>query len=108
MGVLCCIDVVVFFFSSRRRHTRCSRDWSSDVCSSDLFVRRQCADLFFSQSPALSGSAGRLGRPRSSSPERGAESRRDAKRREHHRNATKGETYIHSITSPNLGALFLV
>src|SRR2546429_1957124 len=29
---------VVFFFSSRRRHTRCSRDWSSDVCSSDLAI----------------------------------------------------------------------
>src|SRR5687768_18336472 len=29
-------DVILFFFSSRRRHTRCSRDWSSDVCSSDL------------------------------------------------------------------------
>src|SRR2546429_3299733 len=28
-----------FFFSSRRRHTRCSRDWSSDVCSSDLVAR---------------------------------------------------------------------
>src|SRR2546429_5910160 len=28
-----------FFFSSRRRHTRCSRDWSSDVCSSDLDSR---------------------------------------------------------------------
>src|SRR6266542_6204951 len=28
--------VVFFFFSSRRRHTRCYRDWSSDVCSSDL------------------------------------------------------------------------
>src|SRR2546422_478287 len=28
--------VTLFFFSSRRRHTRCSRDWSSDVCSSDL------------------------------------------------------------------------
>src|SRR2546429_408469 len=28
---------VGFFFSSRRRHTRCRRDWSSDVCSSDLF-----------------------------------------------------------------------
>src|SRR5690606_19915303 len=28
----------VFFFSSRRRHTRFSRDWSSDVCSSDLLV----------------------------------------------------------------------
>src|SRR5215813_14798501 len=27
---------IVFFFSSRRRHTRCGRDWSSDVCSSDL------------------------------------------------------------------------
>src|SRR2546429_9966182 len=27
-----------FFFSSRRRHTRCSRDWSSDVCSSDLYL----------------------------------------------------------------------
>src|SRR5690606_40711741 len=29
-------DSVAFFFSSRRRHTRFSRDWSSDVCSSDL------------------------------------------------------------------------
>src|SRR5256884_8855367 len=28
----------MFLFSSRRRHTRCSRDWSSDVCSSDLDV----------------------------------------------------------------------
>src|SRR5690625_6269996 len=28
-----------FFFSSRRRHTRWPRDWSSDVCSSDLFTR---------------------------------------------------------------------
>src|SRR5262245_62228275 len=29
-------DLVSFFFSSRRRHTRCLSDWSSDVCSSDL------------------------------------------------------------------------
>src|SRR5690349_25086271 len=28
--------VKAFFFSSRRRHTRSLRDWSSDVCSSDL------------------------------------------------------------------------
>src|SRR5438045_9633050 len=28
--------IFVFFFSSRRRHTRCLSDWSSDVCSSDL------------------------------------------------------------------------
>src|SRR2546422_4287261 len=31
-----CFFFFCFFFSSRRRHTRCSRDWSSDVCSSDL------------------------------------------------------------------------
>src|SRR5690606_40993042 len=31
-----CLFSCVFFFSSRRRHTRFSRDWSSDVCSSDL------------------------------------------------------------------------
>src|SRR5690606_40204507 len=30
------VCVCFFFFSSRRRHTRFSRDWSSDVCSSDL------------------------------------------------------------------------
>src|SRR5699024_11793493 len=30
------LSVVTFFFSSRRRHTRSKRDWSSDVCSSDL------------------------------------------------------------------------
>src|SRR5882724_2012555 len=29
---------IIFFFSSRRRHTRCLSDWSSDVCSSDLFA----------------------------------------------------------------------
>src|SRR5690606_3644967 len=34
-----------FFFSSRRRHTRFSRDWSSDVCSSDLRRERQCPPL---------------------------------------------------------------
>src|SRR6266704_4430152 len=30
------MDELLFFFSSRRRHTRSKRDWSSDVCSSDL------------------------------------------------------------------------
>src|SRR5690606_41036897 len=33
-----------FFFSSRRRHTRFSRDWSSDVCSSDL---SHCRTMLF-------------------------------------------------------------
>src|SRR5437899_5894679 len=30
------VNHLFFFFSSRRRHTRCLSDWSSDVCSSDL------------------------------------------------------------------------
>src|ERR1035441_10988181 len=33
------LSVHFFFFSSRRRHTRCLSDWSSDVCSSDLDAR---------------------------------------------------------------------
>src|SRR2546421_1762661 len=33
-----------FFFSSRRRHTRSDRDWSSDVCSSDLSKKRMCIE----------------------------------------------------------------
>src|SRR5438045_7300977 len=34
------LNVFYFFFSSRRRHTRCLSDWSSDVCSSDLYRAR--------------------------------------------------------------------
>src|SRR5699024_11393099 len=33
-----CGDAVFVFFPSRRRHTRSTRDWSSDVCSSDLVI----------------------------------------------------------------------
>src|SRR5256885_3872214 len=38
MRIICSIVYVtcIFFFSSRRRHTRLQGDWSSDVCSSDL------------------------------------------------------------------------
>src|SRR5690554_7484549 len=36
-----------FFFSSRRRHTRCGRDWSSDVCSSDLLTGPRMANSEF-------------------------------------------------------------
>src|SRR6476659_5283020 len=36
-----------FFFSSRRRHTRCLSDWSSDVCSSDL----RSASIFWIEHP---------------------------------------------------------
>src|ERR1035441_10756492 len=41
---------VALFFSSRRRHTRCLSDWSSDVCSSDLQIFRgylRCLDMDF-------------------------------------------------------------
>src|SRR5437899_8576788 len=34
-------NLPLFFFSSRRRHTRCLSDWSSDVCSSDLVIITQ-------------------------------------------------------------------
>src|SRR5690606_1991112 len=56
-----------FFFSSRRRHTRFSRDWSSDVCSSDLEgalglwlegragQRGSAADRVFPHRPRLAG-----------------------------------------------------
>src|SRR5438874_2401981 len=38
-----CYYFFFFFFSSRRRHTRSLRDWSSDVCSSDLSLTRESA-----------------------------------------------------------------
>src|SRR5207302_5961276 len=58
--------VAEFFFSSRRRHTRFSRDWSSDVCSSDLsdthfdMVRVGIAMYGVSPAPALDGQAASL------------------------------------------------
>src|SRR6266508_5060173 len=39
------IDMFFFFFSSRRRHTRWPRDWSSDVCSSDLMTQRLVEEM---------------------------------------------------------------
>src|SRR5690606_39551433 len=49
-GVMFCS----FFFSSRRRHTRFSRDWSSDVCSSDL-LGDQRASRIDGVEPPLTG-----------------------------------------------------
>src|SRR3712207_685695 len=50
--------VCIFFFSSRRRHTRYWRDWSSDVCSSDLEVAEDGGEYgkaaaFYQESLAL-------------------------------------------------------
>src|SRR3989442_6950053 len=59
-----------FFFSSRRRHTRCGRDWSSDVCSSDLrstasavlakdlFAKAKERGVGFIDAPVSGGQAG--------------------------------------------------
>src|SRR5207253_3675878 len=49
-----------FFFSSRRRHTRWPRDWSSDVCSSDLpiklsFARGDALQAFAAQHDLITG-----------------------------------------------------
>src|SRR5258705_2711577 len=53
------------FFSSRRRHTRCLSDWSSDVCSSDLLgesiVREMRRDPQFIDDPELSEYLGTIG-----------------------------------------------
>src|SRR5690606_41066755 len=44
--LICVCACLSFFFSSRRRHTRFSRDWSSDVCSSDLWGQDDELGLF--------------------------------------------------------------
>src|SRR5699024_932300 len=49
------IVILCFFFSSRRRHTRSKRDWSSDVCSSDMGFF-YCTSDFLTQDIILSKS----------------------------------------------------
>src|SRR5207245_8159868 len=68
--------IFFFFFSSRRRHTRCYRDWSSDVCSSDLMPRlAQMLDTIgiddskrymhhYNMPPYANGETGRVGSPK--------------------------------------------
>src|SRR5699024_11910278 len=61
--------LAVFFFSSRRRHTRSKRDWSSDVCSSDLWKRAttskhryRCLWLAWTLAPSYGNSTTMIGR----------------------------------------------
>src|SRR3712207_8217320 len=60
-----------FFFSSRRRHTRYWRDWSSDVCSSDLELASGTpkADLQIA-APVLRGEAHSASGRRTTAPRR--------------------------------------
>ena len=50
-----------FFFSSRRRHTRCICDWSSDVCSSDLSILKH-ADFSLGDLPEFLDRLSRISR----------------------------------------------
>src|SRR5699024_11407048 len=52
---------LVFFFSSRRRHTRSKRDWSSDVCSSDLLQQLLLAFLSGLQQSVVIGAGAGIG-----------------------------------------------
>src|SRR5690606_41162775 len=52
---------VAFFFSSRRRHTRFSRDWSSDVCSSDLFSDSGLGNSTYSYTARVADTGGNQG-----------------------------------------------
>src|SRR5690625_4631966 len=47
MGMIFSLLVAYFFFSSRRRHTRWPRDWSSDVCSSDLGESKESSNVAY-------------------------------------------------------------
>src|SRR3989442_5502475 len=49
------MTLLFFFFSSRRRHTRCGRDWSSDVCSSELFMATVLATIDYDITVPLLG-----------------------------------------------------
>src|SRR5699024_11588654 len=58
--------LLIFFFSSRRRHTRSKRDWSSDVCSSDLksfFHNFHCHLFIFSNSRGVNNGTQSFGNP---------------------------------------------
>src|SRR5438093_5370448 len=59
-----------FFFSSRRRHTRLVSDWSSDVCSSDLVLRKEAISnaIYLSRARARAGACSGRRRLRAAHP----------------------------------------
>src|SRR2546430_16521788 len=71
--------MMVFFFSSRRRHTRFDCDWSSDVCSSDLIGSSGLAALFTvsAGNPGTAASVGEAIAQRLNTLVRAAEQARD-------------------------------
>src|SRR5690606_29822156 len=74
-----------FFFSSRRRHTRFSRDWSSDVCSSDLPPRRALRERSPYPPPARERAPGRSPAAKGGNPSARLAARGPARRSSHQR-----------------------
>src|SRR5256885_14453354 len=62
------INLFLFFFSSRRRHTRLQGDWSSDVCSSDLSRRPAPAPAWLLRPRALASTVPASAAPRAQRP----------------------------------------
>src|SRR3989442_14049917 len=97
--------MIVFFFSSRRRHTRCGRDWSSDVCSSDLPTSETSVSSATMITPAIGSgwAAERRARARSGERRVGEEGRsrwgpdhlkKKKKRKQEHQTSSAHETFI--------------
>src|SRR6267142_4618482 len=63
---------ILFFFSSRRRHTRLTCDWSSDVCSSDLSAWKEVG-IRISGVRSLAGTTARARRPQIAATSNGRE-----------------------------------
>src|SRR5207237_6307990 len=82
LRIKCEDDLFLFFFSSRRRHTRFKCDWSSDVCSSDLICRSVAAGSTRGGTGTdVGGGPGALGGVRSGTPSTRADRGRSEERR---------------------------
>src|SRR6266496_4725507 len=92
-----------FFFSSRRRHTRSLRDWSSDVCSSDLGVSRSGLFSKTSNTGVRSPGTGEQHRPRRLEIRHRGISQGQIPLRGRHRPVADLNRELH-IVSPPLGA----
>src|SRR5436305_6296972 len=86
------ILLVYFFFSSRRRHTRCGRDWNSDVCSSDLDAMLVVADQ---RAAGIGGERGLAG-ARQAEEDRSIAVRADVRRAVHRHDAVDGQQIVRS------------
>src|SRR5690625_7815338 len=90
----------MFFFSSRRRHTRWPRDWSSDVCSSDLIELRARNEPELDPDTGLPFNQRRLLDCLREGAERFGWAERDPRPRSHHQDGWLIGTGVASATYP--------